>query len=160
MPTAFGWSPPNLPSLTFQERVAFNSLTNFISLGVWLPWAPVVTQGGDVAITAGQAEYTVAYGICEAHFGLQILGTGTAGNTLFVSPPVPMFAPSVGAVAGDVIIVDSGAPVVYTGVATISSNGIAFMRAVGSTGNYWGVDPSVAIDVNDTVTGSIRYRVA
>ena len=131
-------------------------------VGRWVDWLPTVDQNGAVAAIVTFARYIVISDLVTLTARLDVTGTGTAGNDIFISgiptaiQPINFSPSNVSAGSG---IIKDNAPVFTFYPGTVNLAAADDIRIVGwaQTG-FVGTTPSFALALADTISFTVSYE--
>ena len=130
--------------------------TNFSSTG-WTSYTPTITQGATLSKTVNYAKYKQFGKILYVNIALTITSTGTAGNRIRVSLPLPIIDSNV-TVLGSGYYFDAGTAH-YSGTAIIYDVNTVELYTHASA-NAFGASPGVTAVNNDVIAFNLVYEVA
>ena len=123
----------------------------------WQDWTPTVDQNGNVAVTVTFAEYTLVDNLVVTVGRLEVTGSGSAGNIIYIEglPPAIQLS-TVNSVIGSALVKDTGTAF-YAGVLYTSAAAQWYMLAHGET-SAMGIDPSFALANGDRIWFQAAYN--
>ena len=104
--------------------------------GAWTSWSPVVTQNVNVTITNTRSRLARYGRTIHFQIDVEVTGTGTGANDIFVSLPVTAASSSV--VMGTGWIFDSSSGIAYAGPVQTTTTNVMKVLATGTGGGFYG----------------------
>jgi hypothetical protein len=143
---------------TFYDGSNWLDIVASSTVGTWTNYTPTLEQVATFGLSITSSRYARINDIViyQGHITVAS-GTGTGGNTLFLSLPLSYGASGNG-VIGNAWIFDASGPTPYhAGIYHSGSGKVAFLGDW-SGGAAFGSTPSIAVGVNDQVRFSIIYE--
>jgi hypothetical protein len=137
---------------------SWRTLGDSRGVGAWQSWTPSVTQPGAVTVTQGGSRYVQSGKTVTANGILTVTGSGTSGNIVNISLPVP--AAGVNQIVGCGWIYDASTATRYAFVAEASSTTTFVMNGDWSSSGSWGNAPAIGLASTDQIRFSLTYEAS
>lgn len=133
-------------------------------VGRWVDWTPTVYQSGNVAVTVDYARVFYDKGKVTLIMEVTVTGSGTAANPIYIQGlPYDSAHNGFAFCVGSFHVRDDSVPQNYAGsvdLRVVSSTTSLSLRVDQTGGNGLGQNPSVGLDVDDTIGLMVSYEAA
>ena len=128
------------------------------AIGAWQDWTPTISQPGLIAKTITNARYTKINNLVIAYSQMSVTGTGTAGNAVTISLPLPSLKTSQN--VGNGGIYDSTTSTMYHYWMYPNSTTTVYLVGDWAGNGVWGTQPSRGLGSGDQLYFFMTYEAA